>query len=192
MKLSWMWAVFLLAAASSVPSHARTETPLDALKRPGVHAIMRHALAPGTGDPPGFRVDDCASQRNLNAAGQQQAHRIGSALKDAGIHFDRVLTSAWCRCRETADLVDVGPVEALPVLNSFFRDFGSEGVQTLALKAYLQAVPAAQRVLLVTHQVNITALTGLYPRSGEVFVIEVDGAGMVQVLDRVELGAGRL
>ena len=76
----------------------------DALREPGAVAIMRHALAPGGGDPAGFDVTDCATQRNLDDRGRDQARAIGAALRERGFTFGRVLTSQWCRCRDTATL----------------------------------------------------------------------------------------
>ncbi|MEM6421797.1 MAG: histidine phosphatase family protein, partial [Pseudomonadota bacterium] len=83
---------------------------------------MRHALAPGTGDPAAFELRDCATQRNLDARGRAQAVATGQMIRDAGIRIDAVLSSQWCRCLDTARLLDLGPVIEEPALNSFFRD----------------------------------------------------------------------
>ena len=83
---------------------------------------MRHAHTPGTGAPARFALDDCAIQRNLGALGREQAREIGAAIRAAVVTVDRVLTSQWCRCRDTARLLDLGPIEDPPVLNSFFRN----------------------------------------------------------------------
>jgi phosphohistidine phosphatase SixA len=157
----------------------------QALERPGAVAIMRHAIAPGTGDPSDFRLGDCSTQRNLDARGRDQAHAIGAAIRAAGLQIDRVLTSQWCRSRETAELLGLGPVEEMPALNSFFRDRARRDAQTRAVRAYLAGLPDDQRVILVTHQVNITALTGRGVASGEVFVLDVAPDGGVTVLDEV-------
>ena len=141
----------------------------DALSQPGAHAIMRHALAPGTSDPAGFDVDDCATQRNLDDRGREQARRIGQALRDRGITFDTVLTSQWCRCRDTATLLGLGPVTEAPALNSFFQDRSTRDAQTADARDIL--AQATGRIMLVTHQVNISALTGQPTRSGEILVI---------------------
>ncbi|SIO38010.1 Histidine phosphatase superfamily (branch 1) [Rhodovulum sp. ES.010] len=153
-----------------------------ALDRPGAIAIMRHALAPGTGDPAGFQLDDCATQRNLDARGRAQARAIGAAFRERGIAFDRVLTSQWCRCRETAELLGLGPVVETPALNSFFGDFPRREAQTRAARDLLAA--AEGRPMLVSHQVNISALTGRGTRSGEVLVIRLDGEA-VEVLGSI-------
>lgn len=149
----------------------------DALRQPGAIAIMRHALAPGTGDPAGFTLGDCATQRNLNDAGRAQARRTGDALRTRGISFDAVLTSQWCRARETARLLDLGtPVDA-PALNSFFRSYDRRDAQTDALIEQLRTADGP--LMLVTHQVNITALTGRGVRSGEIIVFRLTPDGVM-------------
>ncbi|APE43879.1 histidine phosphatase family protein [Sulfitobacter alexandrii] len=146
----------------------------EALDQPGAMAIMRHALAPGVGDPDTFALDDCSTQRNLDARGRAQTERIGAAFRERGHSFDKVLTSQWCRTRETAELLDLGPVEDAPPLNSFFRGRGDRGGQTDETLALI--VNADGPLMLVTHQVNISALTGRATRSGEVLVFRlVDG-----------------
>jgi len=159
----------------------------EALRQPGAIAIMRHALAPGTGDPAQFDVDDCATQRNLDRRGRAQARAIGAAFRAEGIAVDRVLSSQWCRCRETAELLGLGPVEELASLNSFFRRYGRREPQTAATRAFLAGLPADRRLVLVTHQVNISALTGGYPASGEVFVVQVDADGAVEITGRIPI-----
>ncbi|MFC3226363.1 histidine phosphatase family protein [Marinibaculum pumilum] len=163
---------------------AAAEDPAEdlwvALAQGRAAVVMRHALAPGTGDPAAFDPADCATQRNLDAAGRAQARAIGDAFRAAGIDQARVHSSVWCRCRETAELLDLGPVEVLPALNSFFRDRGRADEQTAALREFLAAREGDGPVVLVTHQVNITALTGVYPSSGElIFVTRDSAAGTV-------------
>ena len=147
-------------------------------------AIMRHALAPGTGDPPEFRLDACATQRNLDDRGRAQARAVGAAIRASGVKIDRVLTSQWCRCRETAELLDLGEVEEFPALNSFFEDRSTADAQTRELRAFLAGLRPGETVMLVTHQVNITALTGRGVGSGEVFLLHV-GGGEIRVVDEV-------
>ncbi len=145
-------------------------------------AVMRHALAPGTGDPANFTLDDCATQRTLSDEGRRQARSIGGRFRDNGISSATVFSSAWCRCRETAELLDLGPVTTLPLLNSFFRLKDRQRAQTRALKEWLSRRPTDQAQLLVTHQVNITALTGVFPRSGEIVVVHTEPDGEIRVL----------
>jgi phosphohistidine phosphatase SixA len=179
-----------LALALSVvlaPAPAAAEGGWEALERPGAVAIMRHAIAPGTGDPAEFRLRDCTTQRNLDARGRAQARAIGRAIRESGVVIDRVLSSQWCRCLETAELLELGPVEEFPALNSFFADRSTRDAQTEETRRFLAGLPDDVRVLLVTHQVNITALTGRGVASGEVFVIDVTADGEVEVLDEILL-----
>jgi phosphohistidine phosphatase SixA len=154
----------------------------DAFSEAGAIAIMRHALAPGTGDPANLTIGDCSTQRNLDERGRAQAKAIGAALRDQGINFDLVFSSQWCRTRETAELLDMGPVVEVPSLNSFFRDFSTRDQQTSETRKLIAETEG--RLMLVTHQVNISALTGRSTRSGEVLVIRATDAG-VEVLGSI-------
>lgn len=156
---------------------ATDEAALWAALRTGGHvALMRHALAPGTGDPAGFRVDDCATQRNLSAAGHTQARAIGERFRANGIAAAAVFSSQWCRALDTARGLALGEVTADAALNSFFADRGEEAAHTRAARALIAAQASADKPLvLVTHQVNITALSGVFPASGEIIVMRVEG-----------------
>ena len=177
----------LIACLCLLLAAAAQADPLARLGEPGVHAIMRHALAPGTGDPADFRLDDCATQRNLDARGRAQARAAGVMLRDAPI--TRVLSSQWCRCLETARLMALGPVEEAPPVNSFFSARDRREAQTRATRALLAALPADETALLVTHFVNIRALTGRPAGSGEIVVFRLDGDA-VEVLGAVAVPAG--
>lgn len=155
------------------------------LNEPGAMAIMRHALAPGTSDPIGFDVQDCSTQRNLDARGRAQAKAIGSEMRARGITFKAVHTSQWCRCRETADLLDVGPVSEQTALNSFFQDRSTRQAQTEAARQIIHAEDPP--ILMVTHQVNITALTDVFPKSGEIVVIRAQSQNCIEVLGTIEV-----
>jgi len=144
--------------------------------------MMRHAIAPGTGDPANFQLDDCSTQRNLSDTGRSQAEQIGQAFRDRGVSVRQVRSSQWCRCLETAELLNLAPVEPLPALNSFFRDRSTADAQTIAVKEYLQqAAETPGVIVLVTHQVNITALTDYFPRSGEAVVLEASETELTQL-----------
>ena len=172
------------------PAHARDEPGAwRAARAPGAHLLMRHALAPGVGDPADFSLADCAAQRNLNGTGRQQARRIGERLRAAGVKPDRVLTSQWCRCRDTAVLLGLGPVEDQPLINSFFRNASTRQAQTAGVLDLLRRLDmAGEKALLVTHQVNITALTGIFPASGEILVTRLED-GRLRALARIKTAA---
>ncbi len=178
-------ALASMAALLLPPAPTSADTRFARLSEPGIVAIMRHAHAPGTGDSESFALDNCATQRNLDARGREQAREIGKAIRAAGATVDRVLTSQWCRCRDTAGLLDVGPVEDLPALNSFFRNPARSDRQTADLRQFLFGLPPEETVILVTHQVNITALTGRWTASGEVFLLELGRDGTVSVVDEI-------
>jgi phosphohistidine phosphatase SixA len=182
----------LLLAAAAVAVGGRAAGQEDvlwaALQAGGVVLLLRHAQTePGLGDPPGFRVDDCSTQRNLSGEGRRQAERIGAALAARRIRIDRVLSSQWCRCLDTARLVFPGAkVEADPALNSFFDDRTRETGQTRAALAKIAAVRAPANAAFVTHHVNILALTGEAVGSGEAVLARAAG-GAAKVLGRLAL-----
>ncbi|MFC4353209.1 histidine phosphatase family protein [Fodinicurvata halophila] len=138
-------------------------------------ALIRHAIAPGTGDPAGFELGDCSTQRTLSEEGRRQSRALGELFRAQGISQARVLSSRWCRCLETAELLGLGQVEESPPLDSFFgnRDQGPE--QTRAARTLIREhlANAGTPLVLVTHQVNITALSDVYPASGEVIVVSL-------------------
>ncbi|WP_158044499.1 histidine phosphatase family protein [Skermanella pratensis] len=166
----------LILLVAAMPARADEQAAWAALGQGGHIALMRHAVTvPGVGDPPGFRLGDCATQRLLSDAGRDWARRIGADLRKRGAAAGRVLTSAWCRCVETAELMDLGPVEVFEPLNSFFGT-GEGGVkQTEAARELMAAWRGPATLVLVTHQVNVTALTGIYPTSGEIVVLRPGG-----------------
>jgi broad specificity phosphatase PhoE len=142
---------------------------------------MRHADAPGFDDPPGFRLDDCSTQRNLSEAGRRQARAIGARFRERGIQGVPVYSSQWCRSLETARLLGLGEVTPYPALNSFFRDAGLEERRTAGAKELIRGLRGGPSAVLVTHQVNITALTGVHPREGEIVVVRLEGEELVVV-----------
>jgi phosphohistidine phosphatase SixA len=173
--------------APIAPAAQADEAGWAALRQPGAVALIRHARAPGTGDPPGFRPGDCATQRNLSEEGRAQARRLGEALRTRGIVVGRVLSSEWCRARDTAMLA-FGAAEAFPALNSFFADRTDEPEQSDAARAAIGAWRGDGVLMMVTHQVNITALTGISPREGEIVVVR-GRDGRVVVEGRIFVGA---
>ena len=121
--------------------------------------FMRHALAPGIGDPTNFKIGDCSTQRNLNQVGITQAVLIGKQLKENSIQFDKVYSSYWCRCYQTASLLDIGLVHKLSGLNSIFQNFVPRKETLKKLEQKLFELPSSSLVIFVTHQVNIQAIT---------------------------------
>ena len=146
-----------------------------ALLRAGRCAVLlRHAqTVAGVGDPPGFRIDLCSTQRNLSEAGRAQARRIGQWFRARALAPRAVLSSAWCRCRDTADLA-FGRHVVWPALNSTFGERPMPDPGT-ALREALRGIPAGQFEVWVTHQVNIASLTGEALAMGEALVLDAQG-----------------
>jgi len=134
----------------------------------GTVLFVRHALAPGNGDPAGFSLDDCRTQRNLDDVGRDQARELGRRMQQLGLTFVRVYSSQWCRCRETASLMAMGPVLELPYLNSFYQNIVPREETLAGLRATLATLPDdGELTLMVTHFVTISAITGIAVGSGE-------------------------
>jgi len=179
--------LLVLAVLGASQGHVASEAEAWAALRGGGHvALIRHASAPGSGDPPGFTLGDCSTQRNLDAAGRAQAARIGDLFRANGIAEARVVSSQWCRCLDTANLLALGRVEELPALNSFFGEPERREPQTEALKAWLAAQDLRVPLILVTHQVNITALAGTSTGSGEIVAVRPDETGAVSPVGTIE------
>ena len=147
----------------------------SALKTGGHAALIRHAEAPGFDDPPGFRLDDCSTQRNLSEEGRAQARAIGERFRENGIRNPTVYSSQWCRCMDTARLLGLGEVTPFPGLNSFVRDRSRKERQTAEVMALIRKARGGSPLVLVTHQVNISALAGVGAGSGEIVVVRIDG-----------------
>jgi broad specificity phosphatase PhoE len=169
----------LTVLALLVGSQAQAEPlSLAELARPGRVLMLRHALAPGNGDPPGFRIEDCSSQRNLDQSGRQQARALGRRLSAAGMTSALLYSSQWCRCLETARLLDLGPVVPLPALNSFYGRAAERGARVAALRTFLAQLPVDGRpVVLVTHQITISQFTQAGTASGGGSLFQLNGTG---------------
>jgi broad specificity phosphatase PhoE len=181
-----MGLVGLLVLALLLPAPAGADEALWGLLRGGGQVVlMRHTITtPGVGDPPGFRLGDCPTQRNLTDAGRDDARRIGAAFRSHGVPVGRVLSSRWCRCLETAQLA-FGRAEPWDALDSIFEDRQREPERTQALREALRARPADGNLVLVTHGANIVALTGVSPAPGEFLVLTAEGGGRFRVAGRL-------
>ncbi|TVP92164.1 MAG: histidine phosphatase family protein [Pseudomonadaceae bacterium] len=177
------WIVLLLMSCWSLVGWATEPDWLPAWRDGQAALLMRHAMAPGVGDPAGFQLGDCGTQRNLNAQGRDEARRWGEWLLAHRVE-PRVLTSRWCRARDTAAGFSVGQVDDFEPLDSFFRRTEQRSTAIQGMRELL-AQPSERPLLLVSHQVNITALTGLFPASAEVIVIALPLDGEAQVLGRM-------
>ena len=166
MKWSWLVLVGLLYTIVFNTTHA-TSLQEYAEKPFGRVLMLRHALAPGFGDPSNFQLRDCSTQRILDEVGLEQSRQIGNAFRKAGLRFEGVYSSQWCRCLETAQLINMGKVQELIGLNSFFQGIVPREATLASLRKFLQDLPPdGDLVLLVTHQVTISAITGMGVSSG--------------------------
>jgi phosphohistidine phosphatase SixA len=144
-----------------------------ALRAGGHVALMRHADAPGgVGDPPGFRVDDCATQRNLSEKGRADAEKIGSRLKGEKISFEKILSSPWCRCIDTARLLNLGTVETETTFGNVVVLKDQRQTLTAGARALIAQWTAGGNLLVVTHGANIQAMTGVWLASGEIVIVK--------------------
>ena len=176
-------------AAPAGPGAASVEDTLWQLLRRGGHVVlMRHvSTEPTPGfDPPGFTLGDCATQRNLSAFGRDEARGIGAAFRARGIPVARVLSSRWCRCLETARLA-FGTVEPWPALDSYHADRSRAPAQTAEVRRLAGERPTGGNVIMVTHEVNIAAATGISPAPGEMVILAPEGDGRFQTAGRLLL-----
>ena len=157
-----------------------------ALKSGNHLVLIRHAYAPGYGDPDHFNVKDCKTQRNLNDEGRQQSKDIGNLFRSNGISRAVVQSSQWCRCLDTARLLNLGQVSELTPLNSFFKNDEREQDQTEKTKHWIKKAPLNIPTVLVSHQVNITALTGYTPASGEMVFVRRSINGSISVIGSIQ------
>ncbi len=174
----------IMAGADSDP--AEMITRMNA----GGHVLMiRHALAPGMGDPADFRIGDCSTQRNLDARGRQQARAIGSWMRSNGVSSARVYSSQWCRCLETAELLELGPVTELPALNSFYERTQDREPNLKALREFIaQQPPDGELIILVTHLVTISAIADAGVSSGEGVLLKLNRDAPYEMVGRLNFG----
>ena len=165
-KIVWVTLSMILSCGG-------VSSPALATDLSGKVVFMRHALAPGNGDPNHFDLESCATQRNLDEEGRQQAKRIGEKLRDRQVRFAAIYSSEWCLCRETAKLLNMGEVTPLRALNSFYEHHFSRDELLPALEEMLFEVESGDApILMVTHFVTISAVMGRAVSSGDLVVFD--------------------
>jgi phosphohistidine phosphatase SixA len=179
----------LIGLSLAVDAAVAGEAEAWAALRAGRHvALMRHADAPGgVGDPPGFRIDDCATQRNLSARGRADAATISARLKAEGIAFEKIIASPWCRCIETATLLQLGAVATEPTFGNAFVLSDQREALTAGGRMVIARWTGSGNLLVVTHGANIAALTGVSPASGEIVVVRAGAGGGSESIGRLLL-----
>ena len=176
----------LLAAALLwvVPATA-DETMWALLKKGGQVVLIRHALTePGVGDPPGFVLGDCTTQRNLSDAGRQEAQRLGEAIRAQGVPLARVLSSPWCRCIETAKIA-FGGAETDAMLGNLFEHVQNRERQIAAFRERVAKAPKQGNLFLVTHGSTTLAFTGVSPATAEMVIVTPGANGQFRVAGRM-------
>lgn len=176
----------LLLALLAWPGAASADERLWSLLQSGGQVVlMRHALTtPGVGDPPGMRLDDCATQRNLADEGRRDARAVGAAFKARKVPVDRLLASPWCRCIETAELA-FGKPELSEALGNLFGRPENQAGQVQAMRQLVSGYRGSGNLVLVSHGSTIAALTGVSPGMAEMVVVTPSGKGEFSVAGRL-------
>lgn len=179
--------LWLLAATAFAPAVQADAALWELLQRGGHVVLVRHAVTdPGVGDPDGFRLDDCATQRNLSEQGRRDARKLGEALRSRSVPVARVLASPWCRCVATARLAFGKDPEVHPALGNLFGRPEREAAQVAQLKEIVQGAPRAGNLFLVTHGSTTLALTGVSPGTAEMVVLTPQAGGGFRVAGRLD------
>ncbi|MBZ9798132.1 histidine phosphatase family protein [Mesorhizobium sp. ES1-4] len=168
-----------------VPAAAHATDAGWALLRDGGHVVLlRHAMVTGTADPANFDIGNCATQVNLSARGKQQASKIGALFAARAAPIERVLSSRYCRCLDTARIAFETEPEPFAPLDLLKGDDPGKPAQIAAVMKEIRAYSGSDNLVMVTHLEDIVALTGVSPREGEAVIVEPQGDGL-RVLGRV-------
>src|SRR5262245_58542484 len=169
-------ALFMVLVLAGGSADAADDTAAwAALRGDGHVALIRHASAPGpAGDPAGYKVDDCATQRKLSEQGRADARALGERFRTAQVKVGKVVRSQWCRCRQTAELMNFGPPEAAPTFTHAYVLHSRRDELTAGARAMIGAWRGPGTLVIVTHGENIQLMLGLRPREGEVIVVTPD------------------
>ena len=181
------WPGLLLISFLPVSAIATEEALVQQMRAGEAVLMLRHALAPGIGDPDDFKLDDCSTQRNLNEQGRAQARAIGEWLRARRIQNVKLYSSQWCRCLETARLIDLGNVTPLPALNSFFERSEDREPNLSALRTFIRDnTKPGELIIMVTHQVTISGITDKWTDSGHGKLVRPDQVGGIQLLGELD------
>ena len=181
-----MLRVFMFVAAALLCSPATaTEAGWALLREGGYVVLLRHSMAGGGSDPANVNINDCSTQRNLTERGRQQADRLGVLLSVRGAPTEKVLSSRYCRCLETAQYAfdDMKP-ETFDALDPLPADPKLAAAQEAAIVSRVKSFSGSGNLVMITHKENIEALTGVSPREGEAVIVRADG-DKLRVLARV-------
>ena len=170
MKFLRFFIIIFISLTTSIKADLNKNL-IKQLEDGGKLIFIRHAYAPGNGDPNNFNLDDCSTQRNLNSIGRKQAKDIGEFFRENKIKIYKVLTSEWCRCKETAD-VAFNNYSTNSFLNSFYspKYIKNKEKQVEALNNYVKKFKSDKNLIFVTHYVLISEVLNYGPSSGEIVV----------------------
>ena len=174
MKLLRFFLIIFISLTSPVKADLNKKL-INQLEEGGKLIFIRHAYAPGSGDPDNFNLNDCSTQRNLSKEGQRQAEYIGEFFRNNKVKIDKVLSSEWCRCKETAKIAFKN-FSTNSFLNSFYSSKFAKNKdnQVKALKEYIKKFKSDKNLVLVTHYVLISEILNYGPSSGEIVVSNKD------------------
>ena len=170
MKLIKLFIIIFISLTASIKADSYKNL-INQLGDGGKLIFIRHAYAPGNGDPDGFNLNDCSTQRNLSEEGRKQAKRIGEFFTKNKIEINKVLSSEWCRCKETAE-VAFKNFSTNSFLNSFYSSkfYKNKGKQIKEFNDYIKNLESKKNLILVTHYVFISEVLNYGPSSGEIVV----------------------
>ena len=173
MRLFYIILIIFLTLTNGIKADTDTQV-LKNLKNGGNLIFIRHAYAPGGGDPDNFNLNDCSTQRNLSETGREQAKKIGKFFHENQIPIDKVISSEWCRCKETAQIA-FKRYETKDFLNSFFSEKFSKNrtKQIKDLNKYIDKWDSSKNLVLVTHYVLINEVLNYAPSSGEIVISDI-------------------
>ena len=174
MKFLKFFLIIFISLTSSVKADLNKKL-INQLEDGGKLIFIRHAYAPGIGDPDNFNLNDCSTQRNLSKEGRKQAKYIGEFFKNKKIKVDKVLSSEWCRCKETA-VIAFSDYKTESFLNSFFSDKfrKNKDLQIKNLKSYIDKWDKKKNLIFVTHYVVILEILDYAPSSGEIVISDTN------------------
>lgn len=171
----WIYSLGLsVALCLLMPVTGYATTPTKDKK--SLLLLLRHANAPGTGDPANFKVSDCSTQRNLDGIGKSQSRQLGQDLQKLGVVPTKIWSSQWCRSMDTATLMNLGPVEPLPLLNSFFQNREVAPTQMRDLRDFIKSLdPKGGPYVMSSHQVVVSDIADIWVQSGDGIWLELTG-----------------
>ena len=183
MKFIKFLLIFFISINTSIKADSK-KTIIDELQQGGKLIFIRHAYAPGGGDPDNFNINDCSTQRNLNERGKDQAKKIGAFFKDNNIQIDKVISSEWCRCQETA-LIAFNKFETNNFLNSFFslKYAKNKKNQIKELKKFIRNWKSKKNLVFISHYVVIKEVLNINVSSGEIIITNLN----YKIIDRIQI-----